>query len=91
MREPRLIYRYSNRKYYDTKAHAYVTLDGMVNLIKANEDLRIVDKTTKTDISSKVLFQILMLRQHAEVYTRSTLQRAIQHDGWVKFFYNETL
>ena len=89
MREPRLIYRNSYRKYYDTVAHAYVTLDDMVELIKANEDLNIIDRVTKTNISCKVLFQILMQRQNAEVYTRSALQRAIQHDGWVKFFYNE--
>ncbi|MBP7044934.1 MAG: pesticidal protein Cry15Aa, partial [Chloroflexi bacterium] len=41
-----VIKRYPNRKLYDTEAKKYITLDGIAELIRKGEDIRVVDHTT---------------------------------------------
>src|SRR5262245_39377615 len=55
----RLIKRYGNRKMYDTKASRYVTLDGVTELVRSGEDLRIVDNETGEDLTSVTFAQII--------------------------------
>lgn len=56
---PRLIKRYANRKMYDTQASRYVTLDGVAELVRRGEDLRIVDNDTGEDITAVTFAQII--------------------------------
>lgn len=57
--EPRVVKRYSNRKLYDTVESRYVTLPQIAELVRKGEDVRIIDNTTKEDLTSVTLAQIL--------------------------------
>ena len=53
------IKKYANRKLYDTTAKKYVSLDQLAELIKAGEEVEIVDNQSGEDITSSVLSQLL--------------------------------
>jgi polyhydroxyalkanoate synthesis repressor PhaR len=55
----RLIKRYGNRKMYDTQASRYVTLDGVAELVRRGDDLRIIDNDTGEDITAVTFAQII--------------------------------
>lgn len=55
----RLIKRYGNRKLYDTRASRYVTLDGIAELVRKGEDVRIVDNATGDEITIVTFAQII--------------------------------
>jgi polyhydroxyalkanoate synthesis repressor PhaR len=55
----RLIKRYGNRKMYDTQASRYVTLDNVAALVRAGDDLRIIDNDTGEDITAVTFAQII--------------------------------
>ncbi len=55
----RLIKRYGNRKMYDTQASRYVTLDGVAELVRAGDDLRIIDNDTGQDLTAVTFAQII--------------------------------
>jgi polyhydroxyalkanoate synthesis repressor PhaR len=55
----RLIKRYANRKMYDARASRYVTLDGIADLVRAGEDLRIIDNDTGEDLTPLIFAQII--------------------------------
>ena len=59
MPETRIIKRYANRKLYDTQRSRYVTLDQIAGMIRAGEDVKIVDNTSKEDLTALTLTQIL--------------------------------
>ena len=59
MKEVKIIKRYQNRKLYDTHESSYVTLDEIAKMIKAGEDLRVIDNKTKNDITASTLTQLL--------------------------------
>jgi polyhydroxyalkanoate synthesis repressor PhaR len=59
MAETRVIKRYANRKLYDTQRSRYVTLDQIANMIRAGEDVKIVDNNSKDDLTALTLTQIL--------------------------------
>jgi polyhydroxyalkanoate synthesis repressor PhaR len=54
-----MIKRYANRKLYDTQASRYVTLDQIADLVRAGEDVRVIDNTSKEDLTSVTLAQII--------------------------------
>jgi polyhydroxyalkanoate synthesis repressor PhaR len=56
---PRIIKRYSNRKLYDTQSSKYVTLEEIAHMIKAGEELAIIDNRTKDDLTAVTLTQII--------------------------------
>jgi len=51
--------RYSNRKLYDTVESRYVTLPQIAEYVRQGEDVRIIDNTTKEDLTRMTLAQIL--------------------------------
>lgn len=55
----RVIKRYPNRKLYDTMESCYVTLDDIGQMIKEGEDIQVVDNTTREDLTSMTLAQII--------------------------------
>ena len=59
MAEARIIKRYANRKLYDTEASRYVTLDQISEMIRAGDDVKIVDNKTKEDLTTVTLAQII--------------------------------
>ncbi|MCK6550814.1 polyhydroxyalkanoate synthesis regulator DNA-binding domain-containing protein [Myxococcota bacterium] len=56
---PKIIKRYSNRKLYDTERSKYVTLDEIAQMIKAGEEVTIIDNESKEDLTSVTLTQII--------------------------------
>ena len=59
MPETRIIKRYANRKLYDTEHSRYVTLDQISGMIRAGDDVKIVDNKTKEDLTTVTLAQII--------------------------------
>ena len=55
----RTIKRYSSRKLYDTVAKAYVTLEDVARMVRAGEDVRILDNGTDEDLTNQYLVQII--------------------------------
>ncbi len=55
----RVIKRYSNRKLYDTKTSSYVTLMGIAEMVRAGEQVQVVDNTTKEDKTDVTLALII--------------------------------
>src|SRR3990167_2449792 len=54
-----LIKRYQNRKLYDTQNSTYVTLDDISKLIKAGDDVQVIDNRTGDDLTAVTLTQII--------------------------------
>jgi polyhydroxyalkanoate synthesis repressor PhaR len=59
MSEPRVVKRYANRKLYDTQRSRYVTLDQIAEMIRGGQDVKIIDNTSKEDLTSITLAQII--------------------------------
>ena len=55
----RIIKRYANRKLYDTQESRYVTLDQISHMIRAGEDVQVLDNNSKEDLTSVTLAQII--------------------------------
>ncbi|MEN9577936.1 MAG: hypothetical protein RJA70_945 [Pseudomonadota bacterium] len=55
----RVIKRYSNRKLYDTLGSRYVTLQQIADMVRAGEDVQIVDNVTKEDKTEVTLALII--------------------------------
>jgi len=54
-----VIKRYPNRKLYDTEAKQYITLEGIADLIRQDQEVQVVDHTTGEDLTAVVLTQII--------------------------------
>jgi polyhydroxyalkanoate synthesis repressor PhaR len=58
-----LIKKYANRKLYDTRTSRYVTLEGIAELVRAGNDIRVVDRDTGADLTQVVLSQIVLTEE----------------------------
>jgi polyhydroxyalkanoate synthesis repressor PhaR len=56
---PVIIKRYRNRKLYNTQTKKYVTLEGIEELIKQQEDIKVIDNDNENDITATTLSQII--------------------------------
>jgi polyhydroxyalkanoate synthesis repressor PhaR len=57
-KENRLIKKYENRKLYDTRMSAYVTLDDLAKMVRQNYGFSVIENKTKNDITALTLMQI---------------------------------
>jgi polyhydroxyalkanoate synthesis repressor PhaR len=64
-RTRRIIKRYSNRKLYDTQDSRYVTLLQIAEMVRAGEEVQIIDNNTKDDLTEVTLAQIIYEEQKA--------------------------
>lgn len=55
-----LIKRYPNRKLYDTEAKRYVTLEDVAELVRQEQDVRVVDHESNEDVTSLTFAQIIL-------------------------------
>jgi|GEM_PF-2284374 len=62
----KVVKRYSNRKLYDTDRSKYVTLDEIAKMIKAGEEITIIDNESKEDLTSVTLTQIIYEEEKRE-------------------------
>jgi polyhydroxyalkanoate synthesis repressor PhaR len=76
----KVIKRYQNRKLYDTQQSCYVTLEDIAKMIRANEEVLVIDNKTKKDITSSTLTQIIFeAEKKAKNYiSLDTLREIIQ-------------
>lgn len=58
-KKTRVIKRYQNRKLYDTVDSCYVTLEDIRDLLKAGEEIRVIDNARKEDLTSVTFAQII--------------------------------
>jgi len=78
-RPRRIIKRYSNRKLYDTKDSRYVTLLQIAEMVRAGEEVQIIDNNTKDDLTEITLAQIIYEEQksHSRNVPLQTLKELI--------------
>jgi polyhydroxyalkanoate synthesis repressor PhaR len=62
MSNVRVIKRYANRKLYDTSESKYIKLGEVADMVDAGVELRIIDNTTKEDITRITMAQIIVER-----------------------------
>jgi polyhydroxyalkanoate synthesis repressor PhaR len=76
----RVVRRYDNRKLYDTRARAYVTIDDLARLIAAGEDVVVLDQRSGEDLTTLILAQILLesIRGRTASIPRQVLTRLIR-------------
>ncbi|HLV20827.1 MAG TPA: polyhydroxyalkanoate synthesis regulator DNA-binding domain-containing protein [Polyangiaceae bacterium] len=79
----RVIKRYSNRKLYDTKDSRYVTLLQIADMVRAGEDVQIIDNSTKEDKTDVTLALIISeeLKARPRAIPLATLKVLIRHRG----------
>lgn len=78
---PKIIKRYQNRKLYDTQQSCYVTLDDIAKMIRATEEVTVIDNKTKRDITASTLSQIIFEaeKKAADYAPLYVLRDIIQH------------
>lgn len=81
--ERRVIKRYSNRKLYDTEASRYVTLLQIADMVRAGEDVQVIDKVTHEDKTDVTLALIISeeLRASPNGISLTTLRDLILRHG----------
>lgn len=79
----RTIKRYSNRKLYDTKGSRYVTLLQIAEMVRAGEDVQIIDNASKEDKTDVTLALIISeeLKTRPRAIPLPTLKLLIRHRG----------
>jgi polyhydroxyalkanoate synthesis repressor PhaR len=82
-RSRRIIKRYSNRKLYDTRDSRYVTLLQIAGMVRAGEDVQIIDNATKEDKTEVTLALIISeeLKSQPRSVSVGTLRDLIHQRG----------
>jgi polyhydroxyalkanoate synthesis repressor PhaR len=85
MPEPiRLIKKYPNRRLYDTKTSAYITLCDVKELVLALESFKVIDAKTGDDLTRSILLQIILDEEttgQAPLFTSELLAQLIRFYG----------
>lgn len=55
-----VVKRYANRKLYDTNASKYITLTELQAIVKAGQNVRVIENISKQDITKKTLLASLI-------------------------------
>lgn len=77
----RIIKRYVNRKFYDTKVSKYVTLDDIAAMIRAGDEVRVVDNDSKLDLTGPTMAHILFAEERLDPHLSVEGLRRIIVDG----------
>ena len=76
------IRKYGNRRLYDNTRSRYMNLDELAELIRAGEDVRILDAKTEEDLTREVLLQVVLeTLKGAEMFPAPLLKRIIRLSG----------
>lgn len=84
MTEPiRLIKKYPNRRLYDTKTSAYITLSDVKELVLGQLDFTVVDAKTGEDLTRSILLQIIIEEEAggAPLFSTDVLAQMIRFYG----------
>lgn len=79
----RIIRKYSNRRLYDTERSAYITLEGIRQLVLQEIPFKVVDKRNNDDITRNILLQIISEQEElgSPIFTADVLNRIIRFYG----------
>ncbi|MDP8257043.1 MAG: polyhydroxyalkanoate synthesis regulator DNA-binding domain-containing protein [Candidatus Alcyoniella australis] len=79
----KVIKRYQNRKLYDTRSSRYVTLEDIAQMIRAGEDIKVIDNSSKQDLTTLTLTQIIFDQEKKtqNFLPQGLLTRFIQSGG----------
>ncbi len=55
-----VIKRHGNRRLYNTETKGYISFEDLAELVREGRDLRVVDSTTKDDVTKAVLIQVIL-------------------------------
>jgi polyhydroxyalkanoate synthesis repressor PhaR len=55
-----VIKRHGNRRLYNTETKTYVNYHDLAKLVRAGSDIKVVDSTTKEDVTKAVLIQVIL-------------------------------
>lgn len=82
-----VIKRYANRKLYDTQTKRYLTLDEVATLVRAGEEISVVDADTGQDLTGQVLSKIIAegSRRQGGLVPQNLLVELIQRPGEAVF------
>jgi polyhydroxyalkanoate synthesis repressor PhaR len=76
------IKKYANRKLYHTNRKQYITLDGIAELIRAGEQIQVVDNESGADITAPILAQVVaQTRGRSGLLSTHVLTDLIQAGG----------
>ena len=81
--QSRLIKKYPNRRLYDTKTSAYITLSDVKDLVLAFENFKVVDAKSGEDLSRSILLQIILEEESGgmPLFTTDLLAQVIRFYG----------
>lgn len=79
----RLIKKYPNRRLYDTRTSAYITLVDVKHLVLAHEDFQVIDAKTGEDLTRSILLQIILEEESGgmPMFTSDLLAQMIRFYG----------
>jgi polyhydroxyalkanoate synthesis repressor PhaR len=79
----RVIKKYPNRRLYDTKTSAYITLTDVQNLVMASTPFVVRDAKTNEDLTRSILLQIILEEETAgaPMFTEAVLANIIRFYG----------
>lgn len=55
-----VIKRYGNRRLYNTETRSYVNYEELARLVRDGQDIKVIDSTTKEDVTKAVLIQMIL-------------------------------
>ncbi|MBF0180171.1 MAG: polyhydroxyalkanoate synthesis repressor PhaR [Magnetococcales bacterium] len=79
----RIIKKYANRRLYDTEQSAYITLEGVQDLVMDRIPFQVVDNRTGADLTRLILLQIISEQEDKghPVFDTDVLQMIIRFYG----------
>ena len=79
----RLIKKYPNRRLYDTRTSAYITLVDVKDLVIKNESFQVIDAKTGDDLTRSILLQIILEEEAtgAPMFSSDMLSQFIRFYG----------
>ncbi len=80
---PRLIKKYPNRRLYDTKTSAYITLDDVRGFVVSGEKFQVIDAKSEENLTRSILLQIILEAEAsgAPMFTEEALSHMIRFYG----------
>lgn len=55
-----IIKRHGNRRLYNTETKSYVNTEDLARLVRDGRDIKVIDSTTKEDVTKAVLIQVIL-------------------------------
>ena len=79
----RLIKKYPNRRLYDTRTSAYITLADVKQLVLDSEDFKVIDAKSEEDLTRSILLQIILEEEAsgAPLFSSQMLSQIIRFYG----------